>query len=731
ELCNIFAEVLGLDKVGVNDNFFRIGGDSIVSIQLSSKLRRNGIDCSVRDIFDYRTISKLAKYLSSREEIESKIIQEQGILEGELGLLPIQEWFLDRVNSGEFKAYNHWNQSFLVKVPELDVSRLNVIVEKLVSHHDILRTNYVKQDAGYTQVYRSSIDIPELRLLDVSRLSDKAISKRLTKWQNNFDIHNGPLWSIGYLHGFKDGSARIYFALHHLIIDAVSWRILIEDFKSLYNNEELSAKGTSYRQYINLVKEYADNNKHQLDYWNNILTNIPSYPEICSKPCRGEVCLNKSQTESLLQNGNKAYHTEINDLLLSALGYALRDINRSDIQVITLEGHGREHIQEGVELNYTVGWFTTMYPALLEIKEDLGSTIKHIKESLRSIPNKGIGFGSFAQSSNEIDFKQLPRVSFNYLGQFDGREGLWQLVSESSGINMNLDNQDHNIININGLVVDGQLSFSVVTQLGKKITDKLARTFQESLIQIQEHTQRLVDQGEEYYTPSDLLNFKPYEVFGDTNENVIFIFPPAEGGAESYYNNLIPELSKTYKVIAFNNIFLEMINNLDQNVSEYISINELKKYYLSLILRDFANVKTAIFLGWSLGGVIAFEVCKNLQSNMEIKSLLLIDSIFRYELCLKKLNIKDYKNINYRYALNVNKNEKLNFPISLFKCMKLKRNLPTFGFFNYYKNIYDNHLSSLASATNIYIIELEQSNHYDWVKNERDITSIIDHIKLR
>ncbi|MBY7735091.1 non-ribosomal peptide synthetase, partial [Francisella philomiragia] len=503
KICSIWSEVLGLERVGVTDNFFRIGGDSIVSIQLSSKLRRNGIDCSVRDIFDYRTVSKLAKYLISKEEIESKVIQEQGVLEGEIGLLPIQEWFFDRVTIGEFKAYNHWNQSFLVKVPELDVSKISVIVEKLLSYHDILRANYVKQDDSYIQVYRSSIDIPELRLLDVSKLSAKAISKELTNWQSDFDIEHGPLWSIGYLHGFKDGSARIYFALHHLIVDAVSWRILIEDFKSLYNNEELSAKGTSYRQYIDLVKDYADNHKDQLGYWSNVLTNIPSYPEISSKPSLGEVRLNKAQTESLLQNGNKAYHTEINDLLLTALALSLKDINQSDVQAITLEGHGREYIEEGVELNHTIGWFTTMYPALLEIKEDLGSTIKYIKESLRAIPDKGIGFGSFAQSSDEIDFKQLPRISFNYLGQFDGREGLWQLVSESSGISMHSDNRDHNVININGMIVDGQLSFSVVTQLGKKLTDKLTKSFQESLIQIQEHTQSLIDQGEEYYTPSD------------------------------------------------------------------------------------------------------------------------------------------------------------------------------------------------------------------------------------
>jgi non-ribosomal peptide synthase protein (TIGR01720 family) len=502
-LCNIFAEVLGLERVGVTDDFFRIGGDSIVSIQLSSRLRHNRIDCSVRDIFDYRTVSKLANYLLSKEETEATIIKEEGILEGELGLLPIQDWFFKKVNDGAFKSYNHWNQSFLVKVLELDITKIDFIADRLVSHHDILRVNYIKQEDGsYTQVYRSSIDIPKLRILDVSSLTQEEIENELTTWQSGFDIENGPLWSIGYLHGYKDGSSRLYFALHHLIIDAVSWRILIEDFRSLYNEEELLTKGTSYRQYVSLVKEYSTKNKDQLGYWRDILSNIPSYPEISSKPSLGEVRLDRFQTESLLQRGNKAYHTEINDLLLVALAYSLREINQSDVQGVTLEGHGREYVEDGIDLNSTVGWFTTMYPTLLEVKEGLDSTIKYVKESIRAIPDKGIGFGSFVQAQ-EFGFDQLPRISFNYLGQFDSQEGLWQLASQSSGVSMHPNNQDHNIININGMVIEGELRFSVVTQLGQETTNKLSQSFQANLIKVQEHTQQLLEEGKEYYTPSD------------------------------------------------------------------------------------------------------------------------------------------------------------------------------------------------------------------------------------
>ena len=125
QLCSIWQEVLGLEIVGIKDDFFRIGGDSILSIQLSSRLRRESINCSVKDIFDYRTVSKLSKHIESIEAVEVKLISEEGILEGPVELLPIQGWFFNKINRGDFVRYNHWNQSFLVKVPELDISKLD------------------------------------------------------------------------------------------------------------------------------------------------------------------------------------------------------------------------------------------------------------------------------------------------------------------------------------------------------------------------------------------------------------------------------------------------------------------------------------------------------------------------------------------------------------------------------------------------------------------------------
>ena len=163
----------------------------------------------------------------------TEIKTEQGILEGSFDLLPIQDWFFAKMDSGVFGKPSHWNQSFLVDVPELDIKELQSCVEKLVHQHDILRVTFNKNKEGiYTQTYHSSITIPELITIDVSMHDNHSLQSILTEWQSHFNIGdhgNSALWQIGYIHGFEDGKAHVYFAFHHLIIDAVSWRILIDD----------------------------------------------------------------------------------------------------------------------------------------------------------------------------------------------------------------------------------------------------------------------------------------------------------------------------------------------------------------------------------------------------------------------------------------------------------------------------------------------------------------------
>ena len=503
-LCQIWQEVLNTDKISVTDNFFRIGGDSILSIQVSSRIRQAGFSCQVKDIFECKTISKLALHLKN-ETLVVSIKSEQGVLSGELNLLPIQQFFVSQVKQNLFRNPDHYNQSFLIKVPVLDVERLAVIIEELVSYHDVLRIRYKKENDNWKQFYQSSISVPTLKQLDVSAYSSSEINEILTDWQSEFSLLKGELFQAGYLYGYEDGSARIYFALHHIIIDGVSWRILADDIKQLYLGKNLPVKGSSYRQWVECIKEYSVANVSENAFWLSQLSEMPNYAELsCAENCVTLMDLDKDLTKKLLQEASKAYHTEVNDLLLTALAYTLKKLNDKTIQGITLEGHGREAIDQSIDHSHTLGWFTSMFPVKLELKDSLKESIQSIKEHLRSIPNKGLGFGSFAtREESTYNFNNLAPISFNYLGQFDTYEGDWQVVSENSGNSVHKSNEDRNLINMNGMVNKGKLEFIIASKLGSIVTQQFGDYFKAELISIINHCMELVNIHETYHTPSD------------------------------------------------------------------------------------------------------------------------------------------------------------------------------------------------------------------------------------
>ena len=529
EICKIWAEVLRLpeEKVGIYDNFFRLGGDSIVSIQLVSRLRqRLGLNVSVKDIFTYRTIEKLYDNIliqGANYNAASVIQTEQGLLGGEFPLLPIQEWFFNR----DFSNINYFNQSFIIKVPSLDIEKLKRSLIKLIDYHDAFRLKYRKGSEGYTQYYAIDGKVEELRILDIKTLEVREGSKEFstelenifTDWQSCFNIEEGPLYSIGYIHGYSDGSSRIYFALHHLIIDAVSWRILVEDLEFIYNGGEVEKKRTSYRQWVDTIRKYTDFHREEKNYWSNVLEESKEFNSELSGIIDqnklvnyGDIVLTSKETVQLLQNSNKVYNTQINDILLTALAYALKEVTGSNISYIALEGHGREDIDNTVDVTRTVGWFTTMYPVRLELKEDLGDSIKNIKETLRQIPNKGIGCGAI------IGYKDkniLSKISFNYLGQFNNESNqlisndlinkssnFWHIVNDNSGIMINTNNQDSNIISINGMVIGGVLKFNIESKLTKEITAKITISLKDQLKKIIDHT---TSRSRSYLTVSDLI----------------------------------------------------------------------------------------------------------------------------------------------------------------------------------------------------------------------------------
>jgi amino acid adenylation domain-containing protein/non-ribosomal peptide synthase protein (TIGR01720 family) len=502
----IFSNILGIEKnkISIKDDFFMLGGDSIVSIQLVSKIREIlGYTISIKDIFKYKTIELLYDnvILNQLNDLDKKDIKsEQGILKGEFDLLPIQKWFL---YSNNFQYKNYFNQSFIIKVSKLDIEKLKLSIKILIEQHDSLRLKFKKDvNNNYYQYYdndQNNLCLKELDIRSINNLNDI-----LTEWQSNFDIENGPLYNYAYLYGYDDDSCRLWFAFHHLIIDTVSWRIILDDLKKIYNDEKLNIKGTSYRQWIETINNYSSNEK---EYWLNIINDYENnkidYLELFDKNINNYETfeLNEEQTNILLRKCNKTFNTNINDILLTALSYTLSELTNNDKNYIMLEGHGREDIDDTIDISKTIGWFTSMYPVCLYKRNDLSECIIENKENLRLIPNKGVLFGKYFGYNNN----NLPKITFNYLGQFDNIQkfnDFWSFTNELTGKNSaNLSSFN---IDINCQCIGKIFLFSIVTKIKDSFKNKLfLDTFKTYLVKLIYHCLNL---KRIYLTSSD-VNF--------------------------------------------------------------------------------------------------------------------------------------------------------------------------------------------------------------------------------
>ncbi len=436
-LASIWAKVLRLEQVGINENFFELGGDSILSIQIVAQANQAGIKITTKQIFQYQTISELATVATST--ITHQV--EQGLITGTAALTPIQHWFFEQ----DLVESHHWNMAWLLEVePNLKSELLGQALGQLLVHHDALRLKFTATASGWQQEYsQPRSDIP-FTVIDLSALATEKqlqqIKSTANELQGSLDLASGILIKVVLFRLGNGKSDRLLFIAHHLVIDGVSWRIILEDLFTAYQQLEqekaikLANKTTSWQEWGNKLREYANSEalKAELDYWLRIQSqqNIPTdYPEekannTVASVAQISISLTNAQTRTLLQEVPKAYNTQINDILLTALVQSLTQWTKTESCLINLEGHGREELFTGIDLSRTVGWFTTIFPVLIEHKSDWGlaEAIKSIKEQLRQVPNKGIGYGVLRYLSSEAQkIQQLPEgeISFNYLGQLD------------------------------------------------------------------------------------------------------------------------------------------------------------------------------------------------------------------------------------------------------------------------------------------------------------------------
>ncbi|MTJ18481.1 MULTISPECIES: non-ribosomal peptide synthetase [unclassified Dolichospermum] len=527
KLVAIWSEVLRIGKVGIHDNFFELGGDSILSIQLISKANQVGVQIAAKQLFKYQTIAELAAVVGITRQINA----EQGLVTGAVRLTPIQNWFFEQ----KLPRPNYFNQSTLLEVPsDLQPELLQSVLQQLLGHHDALRLRFVQEGENWQQINTATRESVPLSIFDLSHLSPQeqqtAIKATDAELQASLDLSTGVIAQVALFQLGNDKPSYLLFIIHHLAVDAVSWRILLEDLATAYQqisrNEviKLPPKTTSWQYWSDRLTEYAQIKAiKELDYWLNQssipVTALPvDYPSdqennTVASTASVSLALNEEQTRALLQDVPSAYNTQINDVLLTALVQSFAQWTGESSLLIDLEGHGREDLFEDVDLSRTVGWFTTLFPVRLQLQEidHPGNALKFVKEQLRQIPNRGIGYGvlRYLQENSTIREKlqSLPsaQISFNYLGQFD------QVLkaSESLGLakeftaKQSLLNQRSHLLGISGFIRGGKLemTWTYSEKIHKQDTiEKLAVGFIEALKNLINHCQLTESQS---YTPAD------------------------------------------------------------------------------------------------------------------------------------------------------------------------------------------------------------------------------------
>jgi len=531
KLAEIWVEVLGVEKVGVHDNFFELGGDSILSIQIISRARQFGIAITSKTFFQHQTVGALAENIAGTQYVEQETV-EQGAVIGSVPFVPIQRWFFEQ----NLPNFHHWNQSVLLKVREtIDINLIKAVVEKLEQHHDVLRSRFLKKKGEWQQVCFAETSTDVFQQVELTQRNDdeyrQTIEMAATQWQQSLHLEKGPVWRVVWLDPGRDRPCYLLIVIHHLVVDGVSWRILLEDLQTCYQQAldkqsfDLPPKSTAFQYWAKSLLDDVSSGMldDQIDYWRYQI-NQPVAMLPVDKPAgtntealTGQITekLSRNQTDILLRETNSTYHTQINDLLLSALLQVLCDWSQGDSVRINLEGHGRESalLHPDIDLSRTVGWFTSSFPTVLILPNPAtpGGIIKSVKEQLRAIPDKGLGYGLLRYSGKIELVEQIatcspPQVNFNYLGQFDqtlSKDSPFVLAEESAGTERDKAGLRSYELEVSACVVDNQLQISWSygkARYHKKTINFLAQAYMSVLQELVLHCAML---EQEEFTPSD------------------------------------------------------------------------------------------------------------------------------------------------------------------------------------------------------------------------------------
>jgi non-ribosomal peptide synthase protein (TIGR01720 family) len=475
-LAEIWADVLDYGPVGRQDNFFELGGDSIRSIQVVARARRHGLEVEPRDVFQHQTLAALAQ-VSRRAP---RTAAPELAVEGDVPLTPIQRWFLEPQRAD----VHHFNQAVLLEVPPLAPDVLTEAVRAVVAHHDALCLRFEHEAGRWRQSSLPKVE-PRVEHLSLAGVSPQrrpaAIEEAAAAIQAGFDLAEPPLLRVALIELVPGVDARLLLAAHHLVVDAVSWAILLDDLGTAYaqlargDPAVLPAPTTSYRRWSHRLIEYAASPElmNEAHYWQTLAALPPSRlprdnaggsnrVEAVRDLC---VYLDEHATSALTARRPRS-GARVHEALLAALAQVVtRWTGRSSL-VLDVEGHGRTTALDGVDLSRTVGWFTALYPMELRLDAAGGAAaLQAVTRALRHVPRDGIGFGVLRYLGTDSELRARlaampPReLVFNYFGQGgrddprDGARPAREPVGPTRGPRMV---RDH-LVEVNAAAVGGRL----------------------------------------------------------------------------------------------------------------------------------------------------------------------------------------------------------------------------------------------------------------------------------
>lgn len=515
-LVAIWEEILETEDIGIEDNFFYLGGDSIKAIQVASRLKKYGYKLVIKDLFSHPIIKDVSKYLKSADGTS-----QESNTKGEFGLLPIQTWFFEN----QKESLDHYNQIMGMQIHrKLDADIMKKVVGKIIKNHDALRMVFQVNAAriGASQQikeYTGNEVILEYADLSGSNQFEADVNALLSQVQSNISIKENKLFITVLVHG--KNMDFVYFVVHHLIIDAVSFRVILGEVAQLYSQVEqeketsLEKEEFSYKAWVEKVEVYATSGKVMADktYWDAIVDEgrrrdlFRKETGTMRQTAFYTAELPEMSTKLLMTEIHKAYNTEVKDIMIAALGMAYSNMGEKERVLIQLEGHGREEIEEGISIGQTVGWFTTMYPFLVPTDKltDIGKYIKSVKEDLRNIPMKGFSYGVLRYiEHNWEDLDLAVPVSFNYLGQFSKQIGEFEFAEVKIDNSVGEEAVRIAEIGINCMVRDGRLLITVDYNKDLYMNKE-----------IEEYTQRFIDAIEilsEHCLGVEQTQFTPHDL---------------------------------------------------------------------------------------------------------------------------------------------------------------------------------------------------------------------------